>query len=1036
MQSRTTPLFMAMLMIGMICVPFVALGGPSPQEGVSGRGDADPSDAFLSPISSFNTETVWTMPAGGVVVGGMAVGDVLPDIEGDELIGCDDAGRLVACYRSGGGWASKELWRSQGQLMTPVVGDLDPFRPGVEALVVGMTVGPEADEGSGSVTEVYRDDNGLWQAREVYRGERMMHGAALGDLDPDREGQEIIVTGFNGEVTMLTPTETGDWGSLELWRADGKARKGVIDDFDPDHPGQELVVVDKVGNVTEIYKDDEGWKAVRMWTDPGTPGVARVGVGDFLPDKAGKEVAVGGDSKNVGVIYKEGGTWNGQVIYTDLDKIRGVVVADVDPTLEGNELVTFGYSKRVVIHRPVGAGWDHREIALDTDRGHDLLAGDFDPQHPGLELAFCGYSRNITMAAVSSWVAEVAFTDTLSPAGLMGIGIGDLDPDREGNELVTVDDMGQVIMVSRDTGGWTARVLWEGQGQLITPVIGDFDPYRQGTEVMVVGMTEGPEADEGSGSATELYRDADGLWQAREIYRAERMLHGAAVGDLDPDREGQEIIVMGFNGEVTMLTPTESGDWEIEELWRADGKARKGVIDDFDPDHPGQELVVVDKVGNVTELYKDGEGWKAVHMWTDPGNPGVARCAVGDIFTDLPGKEVVVGGDSNNVALVWKEDGKWTGEVIFTDSDKIRGVAIADMDPEVSGAEVYCYGYSTDLIQLVPEGNGWEPRVLFDDRGRSHDLAVGDANPNVDGAELYICGYSKNLTMVSLMGDVPGVSISAGDTQDEVQLSSGQEISWTMDLTLDAGYSPQVDVSVSGIPDDVEYTLWPTTIHPPSTVLLDIIVPSDAESSRQEVTLTLEWNGGSLKKKFWLNVTADTEGPNTTLPTDKDMVVDPDRGLEIVFDEGLDPASVDAAGFFIETDDGDPVTFQVIYDEENRTLIFSDFTTDDGDPLEPGTELVLTGQEPLRDLSGNAMDKPLTVSFVLEGDGSDDDDDGFDAGRTVVVVILLVVVLVVFFFLSFKRSGGRPEGSADEKSNSERAGNGAKGGKARNKAGK
>jgi hypothetical protein len=62
-------------------------------------------------------------------------------------------------------------------------------------------------------------------------------------------------------------------------------------------------------------------------------------------------------------------------------------------------------------------------------------------------------------------------------------------------------------------------------------------------------MAIGDEAEIGAGQATMIYGSGDN-WDYAVMYLAPNMLHGAAVGDLDLTREGEEVIVMSFGFDV------------------------------------------------------------------------------------------------------------------------------------------------------------------------------------------------------------------------------------------------------------------------------------------------------------------------------------------------------------------------------------------------------------------------------------------------------------------------------------------------------
>ena len=431
-------------------------------------------------ISQWDSEVLWSDTS---MIGGCTIGDLDPTIKGNEVVTVSTDGNVDLTYKtSQGTWVTKQLWQGKGQLITPVIGDFYDDHDDNELVVVGMAVGPEG-EGAGQATMIWGSGDN-WNSATMYMAPDMLHGLAVGDLDPTHDGNEVIVMSFGYDFTMLTWNGTGsgpdEWTATHMWHSDGKVRKGVIDELEPAHSGNELVVVDKTGNCTMITGSGNNWTAAHLWTDPGSPGLARISVGDVDPTFSGKEIVVGGDSNNVGIIRRNGEVWDSRVIFTDSDKIRGLGIGDVDPTKAGNEIVVFGYSKKVTMLTGSGDSWKTRVLFTDTGRAHDLALGEFDSEHAGLEIAFVGYSNNITMLGVSPWIYEVIYSDILPVDGCT---IGDLDPTRKGNEVITVGRDGKVTLTYKTSiGTWENQPLWQGKGQLITPVIGDFYEANDGNE--------------------------------------------------------------------------------------------------------------------------------------------------------------------------------------------------------------------------------------------------------------------------------------------------------------------------------------------------------------------------------------------------------------------------------------------------------------------------------------------------------------------------------------------------------------------------
>ncbi len=928
-----------------------------------------------SGISQWDSNVLWSRTS---KTSGCTIGDLDSTCDGNEIVIVSSDGDVTMLYRSpSGAWNSQQLWQGEGELITPVIADFYDGNDGNELVVVGMSKGLEG-EGAGQATMIYGSGD-TWHSAIMYIAPNMLHGLAVGDLDPMHNGTEVIVMSFGYEVTMLTWNETvpTDWITTHMWHAEGKVRKGVIDDLDPKHPGNELVVVDKSGNCTMLSVSGTTWNVTTLWTDPGTPGLARITVGDIDANYPGKEIVVGGDSCNVGIIRRTGDTWDGKVIFTDSDKIRGLGVGDVDPTKPGNEILVFGYSMNITMLTGSGETWKSRVLFTDTGKAHDLAIGEFEPAHAGLEMVFTGYSKNATMLGVSPWYYDVMFSRASKTSGCT---IGDLDSTRAGNEVVVASSDGNVAMLYKSSSGhWESQQLWQGEGELITPVIADFYEGNDGNELVVVGMSKGLEG-EGAGQATMIYGSGD-TWNSAIMYIAPDMLHGLAVGDLDPEHDGSEVIVMSFGYDVTMLTWNETvpTDWKTTHMWHAEGKVRKGVIDDLDPTQPGNELVVVDKSGNCTLLSGSGMTWSATTLWTDPGTPGLARVVVGDVDTDYPGKEIVVGGDSSNVGIIWRTGNTWEGKVIFTDSNKIRGLGIGDVDPTQPGNEIVVFGYSQKVTMLTKNNNIWTSSMIFKDTGRAHDLALGEFDPEHKGQEIVFVGYSNNATMLmnSELTEKPDFSIYAYPLTQTVY--SSDTVEFTVGVLSLGGFNDPVKFSLEDLPQGLSANYYPSTVIPDSTVTLTITVPITNVNS--DIDFTVKAESGELYQMIdlHLSIIGDSDPPSveSTHPSNDAVDIPAQTPIVVWFSEPIANESLtESAITIIEDESGLGYTGTFQYDQESNMLIISDIHEKDKTTSGlPNSKLIkITLGTSISDLAGNKLSnyqfKFITSSEDLPSTGS------------------------------------------------------------------
>ncbi len=101
--------------------------------------------SYPNPDGSGNhiRETLFQGETGGELRPGnmwdIAIGDVLPDIPGNEILGVDDNGSVYLLWLENGEWQSDTIWQDQNALYAVAAGELIPNNPGMEILVGGMS---------------------------------------------------------------------------------------------------------------------------------------------------------------------------------------------------------------------------------------------------------------------------------------------------------------------------------------------------------------------------------------------------------------------------------------------------------------------------------------------------------------------------------------------------------------------------------------------------------------------------------------------------------------------------------------------------------------------------------------------------------------------------------------------------------------------------------------------------------------------------------------------------------------------------------
>lgn len=343
-------------------------------------------------------------------INGVACGELDLAVPGDEIVFVDAEGHVRVVVREelgfeeqvGIGFARDPYGGGLGgELVQVAVGDLDPTRPGDEVLAVGVESGDEDGGGPGVVRYYARSaDDGAWTRGSVLT-EGLVHAVAIGDLLPERPGNEFIIAGRFGEA-LLGRVESAT-GTILLDRIGAEhppaaTAKGVAVLED----GFVLALDD--GQTMRFARDESGGWELTQPVQHGAP-LARI-------DRFGADEFVVCD--NAGIFrlhgpYGDDGSPGSVVLDQRADRLRGALVVDIDGGHDGPEACTAGYDGEITVCRLTFVEQDGDDpgppevrveaipVARDTERLHHLAVGDF--AGLGRALVACGYSGDVLVAA-------------------------------------------------------------------------------------------------------------------------------------------------------------------------------------------------------------------------------------------------------------------------------------------------------------------------------------------------------------------------------------------------------------------------------------------------------------------------------------------------------------------------------------------------------------------------------------------------------------------------------------------------------------
>lgn len=312
----------------------------------------------------------------GEKLGGCAIGDIDPDVDGNEIVVVTGETKRVVClHREGDGFVEDVVATLPGEMIQVAVGDVVASNPGDEIVAVGIAQGLESDPGPGVVNIYWRTDAG-WQSRELLRDEALVHGVSI-----DSESHTIAAVGY---------TKT-------LWRIrfDGAEIEKMETPLQPliDTPignckgvafaGDSMLVACEDGKLLVVDPSGDGSAYLRLKSDDALARVAHAEDHILVCDNGGRlfRGMLGSDAAM-------------EVIHDSSDRLRGAVLADLDPEDEGLEVATAGYDGRILVFEELDT--DEREMevaAIDAGRFHHLTSGTLADY--GTVLVGCGYGGRV-----------------------------------------------------------------------------------------------------------------------------------------------------------------------------------------------------------------------------------------------------------------------------------------------------------------------------------------------------------------------------------------------------------------------------------------------------------------------------------------------------------------------------------------------------------------------------------------------------------------------------------------------------------------
>jgi hypothetical protein len=347
------------------------------------------------------------------------------------------------------------------------------------------------------------DSQSVWWSNET------IFSLDTGELQPDHLGCEIALLDSTGSVYLITP-QAPFWSS-----------RCIINDYDPpaymaarptvavgdliaDAQGEEVVAMASMHLNIASRNEDEVWQYETIFSSEGMTGHpwgARAG--DYLPSLPGDELMLIQETVYdfaVGHLgYRLDDKWRLDVIYNGevgMDSAAG----EFDSGHDGTEIIIpteMGpFYQLIETGSPPYDCWSRVMVLHDfSHAGWVSIIADVEPEFPGDEIIFgTRYTNSILIDHVTESIhnLELIFTgEAEAPVlNMWDIATGDILPTVGKDEIIGVDNTGRVYLLWRDANGWGSETLWiDPGGPLYAVVVADFDQSHPGEEILVGGVS-------------------------------------------------------------------------------------------------------------------------------------------------------------------------------------------------------------------------------------------------------------------------------------------------------------------------------------------------------------------------------------------------------------------------------------------------------------------------------------------------------------------------------------------------------------------
>ena len=292
---------------------------------------------------------------------GITVGDFESTHKGDEIVVLSENGTLRLISRGSEFWENQVIgtvpwappeWTFQTMLSGQLVETSEAF----EIIIIGEHYNWSTSTHTSRILVGQRVTNITWTLTPIYSTTNPLLCGAIGDIDPFLTGQELIVGGLETNIIQLYH-ENGSWDTRLVFEWVGAIRSLAIGNIRPDRSGNEIALV--IGHdIRVLSQTPTGWDPDTIWQSSTLEvGIGEVLIADFDPYNPGEEVLGGGTvfATNRPILTLQSWNsifWQSRILWNLLDPPETLIASNYDFTREGVEIIVANHPYTVVLSVP------------------------------------------------------------------------------------------------------------------------------------------------------------------------------------------------------------------------------------------------------------------------------------------------------------------------------------------------------------------------------------------------------------------------------------------------------------------------------------------------------------------------------------------------------------------------------------------------------------------------------------------------------------------------------------------------------------